>query len=368
MGGLSAAFRALPDRQRRALLRRELQGYSYDEIGAELGASRASVAALVHRARLAVADTLRDARRGVAALVPIPALLRAPFESASIAGVAVAGTTVVAVAHLALLPSPFSPAPPARSATEVSAAVGAAHLVASTVRARPVAGRASEPARDVSRRSPSPHDTAGPVRSYEGVSVFGMAALPTGPTFSPLPQTPLQPPPIEEPAAGPTTPEEPQPGVSLVADPQAPVPEDEEEQTEQTEEPTPAPGRGGAIAPGKQPKGSKGRSAYAPGQAGKHEKSHPPNAPGGGSASGSSDAGQAPAETPQPPLQAEEGAPGNADPQGGAQAPDEPGQAGGQQGGQANGGGQEKGAGEENGKRNGGSQEQGGGLPGGRAP
>ena len=37
VAGLAAALRALPVRQRRALLQHKVQGYSYDGIGAELG-------------------------------------------------------------------------------------------------------------------------------------------------------------------------------------------------------------------------------------------------------------------------------------------------------------------------------------------
>ena len=139
VAGLAAALRALPVRQRRALLRREVQGYSYDEIGAELGVSRASVAALIHRARLAVADAIREARRGVAALVPVPAILRAPFEGGAAATVAVAGTTtVIAVAQLAGAgPAPSSAAPPARPAGALAAAAEPGRLAGpTTVQAR----------------------------------------------------------------------------------------------------------------------------------------------------------------------------------------------------------------------------------------
>lgn len=371
VAGLAAALRALPDRQRQALLRRELQGYSYDEIGAELGASRASVAALLHRARLAVADTLRDARRGVAAVVPIPAFLRATFESGTVASVAVAGTAVVAVAQLAG-PSFSSPSPPARSAVEVPAAVDAGHAVAATVRARPVAGRVSVAATEVGRRQP--RDTGVALPSSEGVRVLGMVVLPrNGPTSPHLPQARPQPSPSEEPAAGPTTPEEPQPGATPAAGPQAPASEAEEEQTEQAEEAAPTPGRrgpgAGATPPGKQPKGSKGRSASAPGHSGKPEKAPPPAALGE-SGGGSSDAGEAP--TAPSPQAGGEGAPSDADTGGGGQAPDErPGHAGGGQqgGGQGQGGGDGKDGDEPNGSaKNGGGKEKDGGKPGGRAP
>src|SRR5262245_12910898 len=130
VAGLATALRALPDRQRQALLRREVQGYSYDEIGEELGVSRASVAALIHRARHTVADRLRDARREVAALVPIPAVLRAPFEHGVVASVAATSVAAVAIAvpQLAAPPSASS-SPPSAAMGEPAHVVGADHVV-----------------------------------------------------------------------------------------------------------------------------------------------------------------------------------------------------------------------------------------------
>jgi RNA polymerase sigma-70 factor (ECF subfamily) len=48
---LAGAVRGLPARQRRAILLREWQGLSYEEIAAELGLTHSAVETLLHRAR-----------------------------------------------------------------------------------------------------------------------------------------------------------------------------------------------------------------------------------------------------------------------------------------------------------------------------
>jgi RNA polymerase sigma-70 factor (ECF subfamily) len=57
---LSEALRALPIHQRHAILRREWQGLSYKEIGAELGLSESAIEGLVFRARRALATRLNE--------------------------------------------------------------------------------------------------------------------------------------------------------------------------------------------------------------------------------------------------------------------------------------------------------------------
>jgi RNA polymerase sigma-70 factor (ECF subfamily) len=57
---LSEALRALPLHQRHAILRREWQGLSYREIGAELGLSESAIEGLVFRARRALAAHLTE--------------------------------------------------------------------------------------------------------------------------------------------------------------------------------------------------------------------------------------------------------------------------------------------------------------------
>jgi RNA polymerase sigma-70 factor (ECF subfamily) len=75
LGELTHALGAIPARQRRALLLREFQGYSYEEIASELDISVAAVETLLFRARRAVAQQLDQSgatsrpRRGAAASV-----------------------------------------------------------------------------------------------------------------------------------------------------------------------------------------------------------------------------------------------------------------------------------------------------------
>ncbi|HEV7846259.1 MAG TPA: sigma-70 family RNA polymerase sigma factor, partial [Thermoleophilaceae bacterium] len=73
---LVVAVQALPERQRSAILLRELEGRSYEEIGAALGVTDGAVRQLLNRAR----NTLRAA---AAAITPMPLLTRvASGESA----------------------------------------------------------------------------------------------------------------------------------------------------------------------------------------------------------------------------------------------------------------------------------------------
>ena len=67
-----AAVGALPSRQRDAMVLRELEGRSYEEIASELGVSDGSVRALLNRAR----TTLRT---GMTALTPFALLARVPW-------------------------------------------------------------------------------------------------------------------------------------------------------------------------------------------------------------------------------------------------------------------------------------------------
>jgi RNA polymerase sigma factor (sigma-70 family) len=73
---LFVAVQALPERQRDAIVLRELEGRSYEEIGAALGVTDGAVRQLLNRAR----NTLRSA---AAALIPFPLVTRvASSESA----------------------------------------------------------------------------------------------------------------------------------------------------------------------------------------------------------------------------------------------------------------------------------------------
>ena len=70
------AVQALPERQRDAIVLRELEGRSYEEIAAELGVTGGSVRQLLNRAR----TTLRE---GVTAVTPFGLLTRIPWAESS---------------------------------------------------------------------------------------------------------------------------------------------------------------------------------------------------------------------------------------------------------------------------------------------
>ena len=74
-----AAVHALPDRQRDAIVLRELEGRSYDDIGRRLGTSRAAVRQLIVRARQTV-------RAAAAAVAPAGLVARFPWLGNSVAG------------------------------------------------------------------------------------------------------------------------------------------------------------------------------------------------------------------------------------------------------------------------------------------
>lgn len=70
------AVRSLPDRQRSAIVMRELEGRSYDEIAARLGSSHGAVRQLLNRARCSVRERL-------GALIPVEPLVRWALTGAS---------------------------------------------------------------------------------------------------------------------------------------------------------------------------------------------------------------------------------------------------------------------------------------------
>ena len=76
-----AALQALPERQRDALVLRELEGRSYDEIAAALGVSGGAVRQLLHRARATL-------QAGVSAVTPFGLLVRLPGAAAGEASAA----------------------------------------------------------------------------------------------------------------------------------------------------------------------------------------------------------------------------------------------------------------------------------------
>lgn len=107
---LMQALGALPERQRHALLLRELQGLSYYEIAKELAVSVAAVETLIFRARRSVAEQLgRKQTRGL--LAWMLALVRWPFQSGAVPlKLAAVTTTIATTATLAVVPAMREPA------------------------------------------------------------------------------------------------------------------------------------------------------------------------------------------------------------------------------------------------------------------
>jgi RNA polymerase sigma-70 factor (ECF subfamily) len=122
LGELTGALGAIPTRQRRALLLREFQGYSYEEIANDLGISVAAVETLLFRARRAVAQQLAQpgatsrSRRGAAAsLVELFRWLfggSAPLKLAAVTAAVVATAATVSIVPLVgdHKPAPVAPA------------------------------------------------------------------------------------------------------------------------------------------------------------------------------------------------------------------------------------------------------------------
>lgn len=75
LAALTASVKGLPDQQREALVKRELEGRSHAEIAASLGLSSGAVRGLIYRARAALRD-------GAGMLIPFP-VLRAMLDSGS---------------------------------------------------------------------------------------------------------------------------------------------------------------------------------------------------------------------------------------------------------------------------------------------
>jgi len=123
VGELTRALGAIPERQRRALLLREFQGMSYEEISGELGVSVAAVETLLFRARRSVAEQLEQTgttrRRG--AVASIAALVRWLFEGSAVPlKLAAVTAAVVTTATLAVVPAVRNHSPaPTRSAPDV---------------------------------------------------------------------------------------------------------------------------------------------------------------------------------------------------------------------------------------------------------
>ena len=179
LADLTRALSAVPERQRRALLLREFQGFSYEEISIELGVSVAAVETLIFRARRSVAAELgrlatKPSRRGaVASIVELVGWFfrggAAPVKLA-VAAATVATTATLAVApvverHMTPPPAAPQPAPATKfaPATKLAPAVKLPQKAVRTPSARPSTTKGATASPTTSK--PAVHPASTPVRN-----------------------------------------------------------------------------------------------------------------------------------------------------------------------------------------------------------
>jgi RNA polymerase sigma factor (sigma-70 family) len=135
-----SALRAIPERQRKALLLREWQGLSYEEIGSELGLSQAATEALLFRARQNVAQRLgQTVGLKVFNGVPLLTFLRNFFQTAAAKTLAVGAGAALTIAAIPAAESrPHHVPAPQAVAAHVGAAAGKPPALRKTE--RPVRG------------------------------------------------------------------------------------------------------------------------------------------------------------------------------------------------------------------------------------
>jgi RNA polymerase sigma factor (sigma-70 family) len=197
---LVAAVLSLPARQRQAIVMRELEGRSYDEIAARLGASDGAVRALLNRARASIRERL-------GALLPLDPVLR--WLSSAISGqgggltLSGGGALAVKLSGAIMLstvapvvvatPMPLASSAPAthhaaRPATRVHANLPAAHRAVTVAAARPTIRRFSAittttpaaPAHRVTAAASATRGCAEPPRSAAQAPPTQSGALPDG--------------------------------------------------------------------------------------------------------------------------------------------------------------------------------------------
>jgi RNA polymerase sigma-70 factor, ECF subfamily len=205
LADLTQALSAVPERQRRALLLREFQGLSYEEISAELGVSVAAVETLIFRARRSVAAELgrvgtKSSRRG--AVASIVELFGWFFRGgAAPAKLAVAAATVATTATLAVAPAfqehttPAPAVPTPATATKLAPAVKLPQQTVRTPAGRPSTPKSSTvapttSASTVDAGSTPIHAGSTPIRPEP--SPPAPPAASAGPTTSPVLPLPLQ--------------------------------------------------------------------------------------------------------------------------------------------------------------------------------
>ena len=191
---LSTALESIPERQRRALLLREFQGLSYEEIAAELDVTVAAVETLIFRARRSVAEQLErsGATSRAGAFASVVALLRWLLPG----GAKVAA--VAATATLAVTPGMRGPAVDATTPSSPAPVVPTISNTTPTVDQPRVVTRAAKNA-PPTRPAPPAVNQSGPVTPVSTATEVppapGAAATPPSTTDAPT-SAPVSPPPV----------------------------------------------------------------------------------------------------------------------------------------------------------------------------
>jgi RNA polymerase sigma-70 factor (ECF subfamily) len=200
IGELTRALGGIPERQRRALLLREFQGMSYEEIAGELGVSVGAVETLLFRARRSLTDQLEQTgmpqrRSAVASVV---ALFRWFFDGGAVPLKLAAVTAALGTAAtLAVAPALRSdPAGPVHVIPSVVAPAAQPKVSATVHVARTVEGGAR------ARVSPTVQTTSSSKAATEETALSGTGSASTRPNGQPLQAeevssgtTPTKPPP-----------------------------------------------------------------------------------------------------------------------------------------------------------------------------
>ena len=188
LSGLDDALASLPERQRRALVMRELRGLSSEEVASQMGMSATATYALLTRARRSLARALTVGGRSALGLDLGPLLLRLKgFFAGGAANVAATTAVVAVVAAGGVTLEPALVEHPKDSAVRLQRtpeAEAAASLLATAVRV-PVPATSPQPRyRAVVPASPQERRAARVPEQPDS------AGVPAAPTALPLPTEP----------------------------------------------------------------------------------------------------------------------------------------------------------------------------------
>jgi RNA polymerase sigma-70 factor (ECF subfamily) len=210
--GLDQALLALTPPQRRALLLREWQGMSYNEIARELELSESAVETLLFRARRSLARRLESQRAALRGWAADAGALAAWLKSALAGGTAVKAATVVAAAgglgaaaagpivlddRRTTMPAAPAPARPPVERTVAATDRPARERARAAVAKQPRATDAGDPHRIGARPAPAPQPATrspSPEPPSSSAPPVPQAAAPASPSAAPVPVPEPKPP------------------------------------------------------------------------------------------------------------------------------------------------------------------------------